>query len=526
MRDLAGWGVPVVFGVAGDDILPLLDAFAREGSPRYVAATHEANAAFMAAAWGALTGQPGVCVAGAAGVVNLLEGLAEAALDRVPVLALTGQLDTGKLGSRAKQYFNQQRVAAEFAVTTELVADAPAGVRLLHQALAVAWLRRGVAHLSVPGDLWTRPVQAVPSRRPALLGPPVSPGEVRGDVARAAALVRRARRPLLVLGREAAPAAEAARRLGEAWGAAVVVAQDARGVVEESWPAVVGGVGEGWLPDLVGEADGVVLVGTASFEAGYLPRAPVIQVTADPGEVAPAYLWDSVTGDPGVVLAGLAGAAAETEPDPAWQARIAAARRAWDELRAADLGRGDRPVHPARLMAELGAALPEDAVIALDEGALGHWFARDFRAARQRVLLSAWWRNMGAGLPGALAAALAFPGRTAVAVTGDGGLLMSHGELVTAVRYSLPVKVIVVRNGVYGLERDKAAQAALKPVGLELAAPDFRRYAESCGVAGFRVEDPAELRPVLNQALSLAGPALVEVACADVRLPFPPAAGR
>jgi thiamine pyrophosphate-dependent acetolactate synthase large subunit-like protein len=98
---------------------------------------------------------------------------------------------------------------------------------------------------------------------------------------------------------------------------------------------------------------------------------------------------------------------------------------------------------------------------------------------------------------------------------------MTHGELVTAVRYGLAVKVIVARNGAYGLERDKAAQASLNPVGLELQAPDFRRYAESCGVAGFRVEDPADVGPALARAFALPGPALVEVVCADVRLPFP-----
>lgn len=517
-RQLAAWGVEAVFGVTGDDLLPFLDALARAGGIRYIGAAHETGAAFMAAAYAELSGGLGVCAASAAGSVNLLAGLAAAGLDRVPVLALTGQADRAGIGTPAKQYYDQQQAFAGFAAYTELAADAAGALRLLIRAMSRALLLGGAAHLSVPKDLWREKVRAEPGGMPAAVTGRRAAGA--GDPGHAAALMRAAKRPLLLVGKAARGMAEEVRALASAWGAGVAVAQDAKGVIPDDWPEVVGGIGEAWTPALVSEADCVLLIGEAGFEQSYLPPAPIIQLHTDPARIDDRYLWDSLAGGIGELITVLLGRLAGRQTDPSWPGRIAAAHAKRMRLAAADRENEARPIHPARLMAALARTAAADAVIALDEGAFNHWFDRGFIAKSQRVLLSTKWRSMGYGLPAAIAARVRDDKKQVIALVGDGGLLMSLGELATAAKYRLPLTVVVVNNRIYGLEMDKTLAGGLEPVGLSLPAVDFARAAEAFGLQGYRVTEPGDLERVLGGAFSRGEPALVDVICADARLPM------
>ncbi len=519
VRQLKAWGVSTVFGVPGDDILPFLDALARDGGIRFIGAAHEAGAAFMAAGWARMHGELGVCAASAAGAVNLLQGLAGAYLDGLPVLALTGQVETAKLYTPAKQYYDQQRLIGNFAVLTAMVAEAPAGLRLLIRAMASAVQGRTVSHLSFPKDLWSRPVEAESGAMPPLAAAPPGSPNLSGDMPRVANLMRSARKPMLIAGTLARGHGEEIRRLASSWGAGIITAQDAKGVLPEAWPEVIGGVGEAWTPAVLGEADCLLLFGEASFEEAYLPKAPVIQAAPESTRIDDRYLWDSLAGEPGGIIAALNKELRGHRPDAAWLARIGTAKEEILRLRREDADRAEQPIHPARLMAELSRAVADDAVIAIDEGAFNHWFDRSFQARAQTVLLSARWRAMGAGLPMAVAAQLRQAERQVVALTGDGGLLMSLGELATVVKYGLPVTIVVVNNHAYGLERDRASQEGMQPTGLAIASPLFSRLAPDFGLLGFYTEEPGHLAEVLAKALSLRRPALIEVACADVRLP-------
>lgn len=474
----------------------------------------------MASYQAKLTGELGVCVASAAGTVNLLEGLADACMDGAPVLALTGQVPIAKIGTRAKQYFNQQALISNFADFTEQANSAPACLRLLIRAMSRAILKQAVAHLAIPGDIWTQAIQAEPGSKPALVTATGGSGSILGDLKRAVELMQRARRPLVLVGARGGAAIREIRELVTAWGAAVVVAQDAKGVAPDTWPEVIGGVGEGWIPQAVPECDCILLIGSASFEEKFLPKVAVIQVEPLPWQIDETYLWDSLAGDVPQIIKALTQSLQGYRPDAVWPGRIALAKSQLTEMIAADAQNNSKPIHPARLMAALNRVVAKDAIITLDEGAFNHWFDRSFQAEEQRVLLSARWRSMGAGLPAAIAARLNYPERQVVALVGDGGFLMSLGELTTAVKYRLPLTVVVVSNQVYGLEADKTHNAGFKPLGLEVQAPDFIRYAQACGAKGFRVEEPALLEETLQQAQALSEPALVDVICADVRLPY------
>lgn len=167
----------------------------------------------------------------------------------------------------------------------------------------------------------------------------------------------------------------------------------------------------------------------------------------------------------------------------------------------------------------LNRVVDRDAVIALDVGAFARWFDRDSQAEAQKVLLSSRWRSMGAGLPAAIASQVVIPERQAIDLVGDGGLLMSLGELTTTVKYRLPLAVVVANNRLCGLEKDKTLAANPKPLGLEVEAPDFAAYTRACGARGFTVRDPAGLEDTLREALAQQETSLVDVICQDARLP-------
>ncbi|MDD2422155.1 MAG: thiamine pyrophosphate-binding protein [Heliobacteriaceae bacterium] len=521
VRQLAAWGVKVIYGVTGDDILPFTDALAGEGGIRYIGTAHETGAALMASYQAKLTGETGVCVASAAGAVNLAAGLADAYFDGAPVLALTGQVATGKIGTRAKQYFPQQGLMQNFAGYSELITDVQSGSGLLAKAMATALLHRTVGHLAVPKNLWNQqvdPGKLLP--RPALLAADPPGDYLRGDLVQAAMVMRQARRPLIVVGCREKRLAPLIRRLARVWGAAVVVAQQAKGVIPGSLPQVVGGAGEAGVPATMAQCDCILLIGSAPYEVPFFPAVPVIQVETDPAKVAVAHYGNALTGNRPKILAHLARRLQGFVPDGSWLTAIARDKEQWQNQVTADAQNNNQPLHPGRLMAALNGKLAKDAVIAVDIGAFSHWFDRNFPGAGQEILQSTRWRSMGAGLPAAIAAQLQEPARQVVALVGDGSLLMSLGELITTVKYQLPVKVIVVNNRLFGLEKDKTQAAGLRECGLEVQAPDFCRLAQACGLTGFRVDDPDLLDGTLNQALSLPAPVLVDVICAYTPLPL------
>ncbi|MDD3653415.1 MAG: thiamine pyrophosphate-dependent enzyme [Desulfotomaculaceae bacterium] len=170
-------------------------------------------------------------------------------------------------------------------------------------------------------------------------------------------------------------------------------------------------------------------------------------------------------------------------------------------------------------MAALKDLVPADALIALDTGEFNHWFDLGFPGQQQELLLSSKWRSIGCGLPAAIGAKLACPEKTVMAIVGDGGFISSMSELLTCVRYHLAIAIIVVKNGVYSIEKNKMFSEGFTPFGYELITPDFVRLARSCGVAGYLVESPADIVGSVRHALDSGKPALLEVICADIELP-------
>lgn len=529
LDQLAAWGVQRVYGVAGDAILPLISAMAQRNVPAFVPARHEEAAAFMAKAEAMLTGSVGVCTATSGpGAAHLVNGLADAQTDSVPVLAITGQQESFYAGTVHKQVIDQPQLLAAVTEYSAGLAH-PAGIAAaLSRALRIAVARKKAVHLSVPKDFWNAevPAAAIRTFEPYLKTPARSAPHV---IDGALALLRQAERPAILVGIGARQAVGDVLRLAEALRAPVIHTLAAAGQFPRRHHLVMGSVGEGGTEHalgLIADADCVLRLGTTWWPKRYLPQPPVtIDVNIEPEHVgmgSPAGY--GVVGPIEEILPHLI-SGAPTWPRPEWEARVFAAKQALEETVARELEeakQSNRTVHPALIVNALCRRIPEAAVICLDVGDHVLWFNRYFHGTgRQDVLVSGYWRTMGFALPAAIAASLCAPQRPAIAVAGDGGISMSLAELLTAVRLRLPVKIVVFNNRSLAMEENEMKALGMNVHGVGLNNPGFDRIAENCGLKGFRVERHQELDHVLEQAFAADGPALVDVVTSPVPVPSP-----
>jgi pyruvate oxidase len=524
---LSFYGVKNLYGVLGDAIFPLLSAISKQDKISYYAAAQESGAAFMALSEAALTGRLAVCTATSGpGVANLLNGLASAYHDKVSVLAVTGQVETKKIATKAKQYFDQPAAVKPFSIMSETIASPEAVVPSLMAAIDKAVSHKTVAHLSIPVDIFSAvPIGGLGPINPASIGagnPPVVTRGIGVDTLQATLrVIQTFKNPLLLLGDRSKPLGKAAGDMAQRLGAGIVVALQARGSIDETHPGVLGGIGAAYMPPLLQEVDGILLIGSCPYELDLLPPgAKIVQIVEGHEDIYHGRVSQALVGDPGSIITAMAEQIPAKTQDTPWLLKIRREKASHRKSIAAGAANPQIPLPPARLMAEVEKTCADDAIICLDIGSFIHWFGAGFEIKRQDVLVSGAWRSMGSALPGAIAAKISAPSRQVLALVGDGGMLMSLGELATAVHYQLPVVTVVVNNGGYMLEKQKMALKGLTPFGYQWAPTNFCHMARGFGASGFRVENPDDLRAALIESFNGSGPAVIDVCTSDPPLPF------
>lgn len=517
-------GVRHVFGMVGHSNLGLADALRRQeeaGRVRYIGIRHEGTAAFAASAYAKLTGHPAACLAIAGpGSTNLLTGLYDAKVDRAPVIALSGQVPSKVRGRGAFQDVDLSAAFADVSVSTATMQAGSNHGELVVQALKHAMERGGVAHLVFPDEVQVIPVGDATAA--SVEGRIASRVTRPADEALEAAVqrIRRATRPVIVVGNGARGHMGAITGLAERLGAAVITTFRGKGLISDDHPLAGGVLGRSGTPVaswLMNEGDLLVVFGASfSDHTGISPYTPTVQVDHDPealGRFQPVEV--PVLGDIGVTAALLAEGASSGD----WmdqRSDVAARWRLWraeKERRAAD-GHG-HGLASAAVYSELSALVPEDAVIAVDVGNNTYSFGRYFESRRQDVLMSGYLGSIGFALPAAIGAWAAVRDlgarRRVVALAGDGGFGQYLADFTTAVKYGMDIVVILLRNDQLG-KISKEQQAAGDPVWqTSLVNPDFAEFARLCGGHGWRVEQIADLAPAVAAALACGGPAIVEV---------------
>ncbi|HLH29027.1 MAG TPA: thiamine pyrophosphate-dependent enzyme [Acidimicrobiales bacterium] len=536
---LADWGVDVVFGLPGDGINGIMEGLRRnEDRVRFVLVHHEEAAAFMATAYAKSTGRLGVCLATSGpGAIHLLNGLYDAKLDHVPVLALTGMQEQQMLGTGYQQEVSTEKLYMDVAEYDEMV-HVPAQVpTLVDLAVRHALARRGVAHLTMPTDVQIADADLEPfeAPAPATIKPtaPVflpAPGIPRpGDVERAAEVLNEGTRTVMLVGAGALDARDELRAVAEALASPIIKTLSGKAAFPDEDPLCLGGIGllgTGPAEDAMDGCDSLLMVGTNFPYTKYLPepgQCTVVQIEADPvraGNRLPTEV--PMVGDAKEALAALLPRLRRRE-DRSFLTDAQSAMEEWrSKMHALEEIRVD-PIQPQHLMATINRLADDDAILASDSGTIATWAARHFQIRGDRSFyLSGNLATMAPGLPYAIACQIAHPGRQCIAFVGDGGLAMLMAEFATACRYRLPIRVVVNNNASLGQILWEQLVLGYPEFGIRFGQRiDFSVWAESCGGRGIRVDKCEELEGALREAFAYPGPSLVDVTVNPDEPPMP-----
>jgi pyruvate dehydrogenase (quinone) len=536
---LIEWGVDTVFGLPGDGINGIMEALRRhQDRIRFVLVHHEEAAAFMATGYAKATGRLGVCLATSGpGGIHLLNGLYDAKLDHQPVLALTGMQETQLLGTGYQQEVHLDRLfedVASYNVMVHVPVQIPALVDL---AVRHALAERTVAHITFPNDLQVSDADAAPWETVAPARPPATapvfipaPGlPAFPDLQRAASVLNEGEDPVMLVGAGALGAAKEVLAVADLLGSPIVKSLPGKAVVPDDHPLTTGGLGLlGTRPseEAMEACRTLLLVGTNFPYTKHLPppgRCRVVQIDSDPrlvGNRIPTEV--PLVGDARQTLASLA-PLLSPKADRTLLEKAQAGMATWRERMAALQDPEREPIAPQYLMGVVDRLAADDALLAVDSGTVTTWAARHWTIRGDRgFFVSGNLASMAAALPYAVAQQWAFPGRQCIAFMGDGGFAMAMAELGTAVRYRLPVKVIVNNNGELGQILWEQMVLGYPEFGVRFEQQaNFAPWAEAWGALGLLVEKPGDLEPAVRQALAHPGPALVDVRVNPDEPPMP-----
>jgi pyruvate dehydrogenase (quinone)/pyruvate oxidase len=489
----------------------------------------------MACGYAKFTGKLAACLATAGpGGIHLLNGLYDAKLDGQPVLALTGMAYHDLIGTHTQQDVELDRLFVDVAKYSARVMGAGHVENVADLACRTALAYRGVAHISMPLDIQEMPVTRKRSKRnvPHHTSDTHARGAhtpAAGDLARAAELLNAGTKIAILAGRGALGATDALEAVAERLAAPIVKALLGKAAVPDDSPYTTGTIGLlGTRPsqEALEACDTLLMVGTSFPYLEFLPKpgqARGVQIELDPARVGLRYPVDvGLVGDSRRTLEELL-PLLDGNRNLDFLERARAGMKDWWALMEERGTRSDTPMKPQVVAWELGRRLGPDAIVACDSGTITTWWARQIPVKRGQLhSVSGNLASMACGLPYAIAAQLAYPDRPCVAFVGDGGFSMLMAELVTCVKYRLPVKVIVIKNNTLGqIKWEQMVFLGNPEYGCELQPIDFAAVARACGATGFTITDPRECGRVLDEALATPGPVVVEAVVDPYEPPLP-----
>jgi len=517
------WGINVVFGMVGHSNLGFADAMhqaEKKGKLKYFGIRHEGAAAFAASAFAKLSGQPAACFAIAGpGATNMITGMWDAHVDNVPLLALAGQVNTQVMGPGTFQEVDLPAAYLPVTRWQQVVLGSKNASDLMALAIKHAIVEHGPTALILPDE-----IQQLPAKDPA----PETPREGRvaksdimppmAELTRAIDLISKAKRPAIIVGNGARAFSTEIIQFAEKIKAPIISTFKAKGLVSDSHPLACGVLGRSGIPVasvMMGTADLLIVLGASfSVHTGIAEYIPTIQVDHDPmilGKFHPVTvpLW----GDIGVTLAqmkksdklsGINRPDIQTEIGSRWENwRTEKNRRANDVSK--------RGINSAAVFNKLSLLSPDDAVICVDVGNNTYSFGRYFECKNQSVLMSGYLGSIGFAFPAAMGAWAAAPDRKIIAVAGDGGFGQYLAEFTTAVKYNMPITLILLNNNEIGKISKEFLSDNKEAWQTSLHNPGFADYAKLCGGEGFLIKNLDELEEGIEKGLKSEKASIVEI---------------
>jgi pyruvate dehydrogenase (quinone) len=537
IESLIDWGVEVVFGLPGDGINGIMESLrTHQKEIKFVQVRHEESAAFAACGYNKFTGKLGVCLATSGpGGLHLLNGMYDAKLDGAAVLAITGLPFHDLVSTFTQQDVELDKVFQDCCVYNARVMGATHVENVTDLACRTALAYHGVSHITFPVDIQEHEVK---KRQRSKRNIPHHSSDVfahsarlpnEPDLKRAAELLNEGKRVAILAGRGAIHATEELERVAEMLAAPVIKALLGKACVPDDSPYTTGTIGLlGTRPsqEAIENCDTLLMVGTSFPYLEFLPKpgqARGVQIELDPKRIGLRFPVEvGLVGDSKRTLKELL-PLLERKKDRSFLEKAQHGVQEWQEVMNKQATREDKPMKPQVVAHELGKRLNNDAIVTCDSGTIATWWARHIPAKRgQMHTLSGTLATMAPGLPYALAAQIAYPNRQVVAFVGDGGFSMLMADFVTAVKYKLPIKVVIIKNNTLGqIKWEQMVFLGNPEYGCDLYPIDFVEFAHACGATGFTIEDPRECGNIFDRALHTPGPVIVQAVVDPFEPPMP-----
>lgn len=516
VRCLENEGVRYIFGLPGEENLQVLEAL-KHSSIQFITTRHEQGAAFMADVYGRLTGSAGVCLSTLGpGATNLMTGVADANLDRAPLVAITGQVGTDRMHIESHQYLDLVAMFAPVTKWNTQIVRPSNTPEIVRRAFKLAQVEKpGAVHIDVPENIAAMPAFGTPLNKDSQEKSFASFHSIN----QAAAAISQATNPLILAGNGAirANASEALTKFATQLNIPVANTFMGKGVIPYTHPLALWAVGlhqRDYINCGFDNTDLVIAIGYDLIE--YSPKKwnpngtiPIIHVGETPAEIDSSYIpMVEVMGDVTDSLNEiLQRAERQGKPDPYALGLRSAIRSDYEEYAKDD----SFPIRPQKLIYDLRHVMGSEDIVISDVGAHKMWMARHYHCDRPNTcIISNGFAAMGIAIPGALAAKLVHPQRKVVAVTGDGGFMMNVQELETALRVGTPFVTVVFNDGGYGLVEWKQQIQFHETSFMHFGNPDFVKLAESMGLKGYRIESSLDLVPTLKMALAQEVPSVID----------------
>ncbi|MEU4596301.1 thiamine pyrophosphate-requiring protein [Nocardia sp. NPDC023988] len=546
LRRLREWGVEQVFGYPGDGINGLIAAFGRaDNTPRFVQSRHEEMSAFQAVGYAKFSGRVGVCAATSGpGAIHLLNGLYDAKLDHVPVVAIVGQTARSAMGGNYQQEVDLQAlfkdVASEYLVEVNVADQLP---NALDRAFRTALARRAPTAVIIPADLQEEPYEPpahafkeVPSSPPS--APLTSSVPVRSELERAAAVLDAGTKVAMLIGQGARDAADEVLEIAELTGAGIAKALLGKDVLSDELPFVTGSIGLlGTRPsyELMRDCDTLLIVGSNFPYSQFLPeydQARAVQIDLDGALIGMRYPTEvNLVGDAKATLRQLI-PLLHRKDDRSWRETVEANVAQWWQTVENQSMLDAEPANPMRIVWELSQRIPDDAIVTADSGSSTTWYARCLRMrGTMRGSLSGTLASMGAGVPYAIGAKFAHPNRPVIAIVGDGAMQMNGlNELLTIQRYQdlWPDQRLIVcvfhNNDLNMVTWELRAMGGAPKFEESQTLPDvsYADIARCAGMVGISVDRSEDIGPAWDRALAADRPVLLDIRCDPEVPPLPP----
>lgn len=535
IETLLEWDVEVIFGLPGDGINGLMEALRKKKEKiRFIHVRHEESAAFMACAYAKYTGKLGVCLATSGpGGIHLLNGLYDAKLDGQPVLAITGHHYHDLIDTHAQQDVDLDRVFMDVAVYNTRIMGTAHVENVTNLACRTALGYRGVAHINFPVDLQEQSCEKRSERNVPGASSDIFSSSARlpdeKDLRKAADILSSGEKIAILAGQGALNAGFELEQIADALAAPIIKPLLGKASVPDDSPFTTGGIGllgTRASQEALEECDTILLVGTSFPYIEFYPKpgkARGVQIDIDPARIGLRYPVEvGLVGDSKKTLQKLM-SFVRPNPDRGFLEKSQERMNEWKKMLEEQGTSTEMPMKPQVVAWELGKRLSSNAIVSGDSGSITTWFARFIPARRgQMYSLSGTLASMANGICYAIAAQVAYPDRQCVAFVGDGGFSMLMGEFATAVQHKLPIKVVVIKNNTLGqIKWEQMVFLGNPEYGCELNPIDFAAVARACGGTGFTIEDPRDCGRILDQALSMSGPVVIEAVVDPFEPPMP-----